>query len=183
MNTFGYTFGYPRISTFEQNLTRQLKLFNTLGIPENRYLPFVDKISGLDFERPGLNKLKMEVEKGDTVYIYDFSRLGRSSKKLKEEIDWFIKKGIKIISHKEDLILTELNEETMKMWCSQIEMDSIILKERLELGRVENDKMGGRPKTTDKKIERVKKLIGEGNTIKDSCNIVGISMKTYYRNK
>ena len=183
MRTYGYTYGYPRVSTFEQNLTRQYKLFDKLGIPEENYKPYIDKISGLDFERPGLNKLKMEIERGDTVYIYDFSRLGRSSKVLKSEIDFFKRKGVNVISHKEDLELTNLGEETLRMWIGQIEMDSLILKERLEIGRIENNKMGGRPKIKDKDIERVRKYVSEGNTIKDSCDMVGISEKTYYRNR
>ena len=181
MKEFGYIFGYARVSTFEQNLTKQLELFKQLNIPED-YI-YTDKISGFDFERRGLDKLKMEVERGDTVYIYSFSRLGRSSQKLKEEIEWFKRKGIKIVSHKENLELTNLSEDAMKMWCGQIELETVLLKERLELGRLESEKMGGRPKIKMKNIERVRKLIADGYTIKDSCDIVGISVKTYYNYK
>ncbi|MDR2571543.1 MAG: recombinase family protein [Oscillospiraceae bacterium] len=178
MKEYGYFFGYARVSTFEQNLTKQLELFKLLNIADE-YI-YTDKISGNDFERPGLNELKMEVERGDTVYIYSFTRLGRSAKKLKEEIEWFKKKGIKIISHKENLELTNLGDEAMKIWCAQIELETILLKERLELGRIESEKMGGRPKVRINDIKRVIKMVADGKTVKHSCDIVGISPKTYY---
>lgn len=70
------TFAYIRVSTQEQNETRQLDKMIDLGISERDI--FVDKASGKDFNRPQYQALKSSLRKGDLVYVDALDRLGRN---------------------------------------------------------------------------------------------------------
>lgn len=69
-------YGYARVSAQDQNVTRQMDAFASLGI-ESRFI-FVDKRSGKDFEREAYKKLLKKLKKGDTLYVKSIDRLGRS---------------------------------------------------------------------------------------------------------
>jgi predicted site-specific integrase-resolvase len=49
------TYGYIRVSSIDQNEDRQLDAMSALGIPRANI--FMDKLSGKDTARPGLQKL------------------------------------------------------------------------------------------------------------------------------
>ena len=91
--------GYVRVSTVDQNEARQLEAFKDL----NLYKIFVEKISTRESNRPMLRQLMEYIRDGDTVYIKDFSRLARSTKDLLDITESLSKKGVKIVSLKENL--------------------------------------------------------------------------------
>lgn len=70
------TMGYCRVSSLDQNATRQLRKMKSLGI-DDRYI-FIDKQSGKDFNRPEYQLMKRFCEKGDLIYIDSLDRLGRN---------------------------------------------------------------------------------------------------------
>lgn len=70
------TMGYCRVSSIEQNLTRQILKMRSLGI-EERYI-FVDKQSGKDFNRQEYQLMKRFCDEGDLVYVDSLDRLGRN---------------------------------------------------------------------------------------------------------
>ena len=85
-------YGYARVSTKEQKLDRQL-------IELAKYVPdkediIVDEISGRHFERPNYQALRRFVRTGDTIYIKSLDRFGRNKKMIKEELQYFKKKGV-----------------------------------------------------------------------------------------
>ena len=69
-------FGYIRVSTKDQNIERQLAKMLELGIQERDI--FIDKMSGKNFDRPAYQALKLQLRKGDLVYIDALDRLGRN---------------------------------------------------------------------------------------------------------
>ena len=69
-------FGYIRVSTKDQNIDRQLAKMVELGIQERDI--FIDKMSGKNFDRPSYQALKIQLRKGDLVYIDALDRLGRN---------------------------------------------------------------------------------------------------------
>lgn len=77
------TFGYVRVSTKDQNIDRQIVAMQVLGINERDI--FIDKASGKDFDRPQYQALKVQLRKGDLVYISSLDRLGRNSDSIKKE--------------------------------------------------------------------------------------------------
>lgn len=92
--------GYIRVSTVEQNETRQIK-----DLKENAKVEkvFMDKLSGKDTNRPALNELIDFVRAGDVVVVSEYSRLARSTKDLLGIIETLTTKGVTVISMKEKL--------------------------------------------------------------------------------
>ena len=72
--------GYARVSTMEQNETRQLHSFE--GYTEKIKKVFIDKLSGKNTDRPQLQAMLSYVREGDVVVISDFSRLARSTRDM-----------------------------------------------------------------------------------------------------
>ena len=94
-------YAYIRVSTVEQNESRQLEAMKQYDIPEENY--FIEKISGKNMARPELQKLLATVKDGDTIHIHDFSRLSRSVADLLNIIDELNAKGVNLVSNKENL--------------------------------------------------------------------------------
>lgn len=69
-------YGYVRVSTKEQNESRQLIALNDFGISNSHI--YVDKQSGKDFDRPNYKKLVRKLKKDDTLVIKSIDRLGRN---------------------------------------------------------------------------------------------------------
>lgn len=59
-----------------------------------------DNISGSEFERPGLERMKRDILAGriDMVVIKDLSRLGRNNAKTLQMIDFFEENGIRVLT-------------------------------------------------------------------------------------
>ena len=64
-------YGYARVSTRQQDLSRQLDLLDRYEC--NKI--YTEKISGVRANRPELNKLKKRVKENDKIIIESFSRL------------------------------------------------------------------------------------------------------------
>lgn len=93
---------YVRVSTVEQNEARQVEALKVHDIEKW----FIEKVSGKDMNRPELKKMLEFVREGDTVYIHDFSRLARSTKDLLDIVEGLQKKGVHLVSNKENLDTT-----------------------------------------------------------------------------
>ncbi len=70
------TYAYARVSSQDQNLSRQLDAFISYGI-EHKYI-YSDKKSGKDFERENYKKLLKKLKKDDLLIIKSIDRLGRN---------------------------------------------------------------------------------------------------------
>lgn len=91
---------YVRVSTIEQNEARQIEALEKHGIEKW----FTEKVSGKNTtDRPELNNMLDFVREGDTVYIHDFSRLARSTKDLLEIVEQLNRKGVHLVSNKENV--------------------------------------------------------------------------------
>lgn len=91
-------YGYARISTDLQDLTRQKTKLVENGVAEENI--FVDIGTGKDFNRPQLRKLvDKTIQSGDTIYICSLDRLGRDTRKIEEEYNLITNtRGCTIIS-------------------------------------------------------------------------------------
>ncbi|MDU3018600.1 MAG: recombinase family protein [Clostridium perfringens] len=90
---------YVRVSTVEQNEDRQLEGLKTYNIEKW----FTEKISAKDTNRPQLKAMLEFAREGDTIYVWDFSRLARSTKDLLELVETMEAKGVHFKSIKENL--------------------------------------------------------------------------------
>lgn len=91
-------FGYARISTDLQDLTRQKTKLVESGVAEENI--FVDIGTGKNFNRIQLRKLvDKTIKQGDTIYICSLDRLGRDIRGIEEEYNLITnKRGCTLIS-------------------------------------------------------------------------------------
>lgn len=68
--------GYCRVSSIDQNETRQILKMKALGI-DDKYI-FVDKQSGKNLDRPEYQLMRRFCEEDDLIYIDSLDRLGRN---------------------------------------------------------------------------------------------------------
>ena len=94
-------YAYIRVSSVEQNEDRQLIAMRDLGITDSNI--FIDKQSGKNTARPGLQKLLTKVQSGDTVVVESVSRFARNTKDLLDLIDKLTAKGVEFVSQKEHI--------------------------------------------------------------------------------
>jgi len=85
-------FAYKRVSTGRQDLRRQEEAFKGISIDAS----YEDKVSGKNSDRPALNKLRLEVEPGDHVYVESISRLGRNVDDLRQLVQEFKEKDVTV---------------------------------------------------------------------------------------
>ena len=92
--------GYVRVSTVDQNESRQLVKMKEANVEKL----YIEKVSGKDIEgRPEFKSMLEFVRDGDTIYVHDFSRLARSTKDLLHITDFLAKKGVHLVSFKENI--------------------------------------------------------------------------------
>ena len=76
-------YGYVRVSTREQNESRQLVAMGDFGVAESNI--YLDKQSGKDFHRQAYRKLLKKLKPGDTLVIKSIDRLGRDYSEILEQ--------------------------------------------------------------------------------------------------
>lgn len=141
---------YVRVSTVEQNETRQIEGLQKYGIEKW----FTEKVSGKDTNRPELKKMLEFVREGDTIYIHDFSRLARSTKDLLEIVEQLNNKGVHLVSNKENI---DSSTPTGKLMLTMIgaiaefERQNLLERQRegIEIAKREGKFKGGQVKKID----------------------------------
>ena len=88
-------FGYARVSSREQNLDRQIMALKQYVNEENI---LTDKSSGKDLDRPAYQALKgaLGLREGDTLVITSLDRLSRNKTDIKNELQWFQQKKVRL---------------------------------------------------------------------------------------
>ncbi len=76
-------YGYIRVSTREQNESRQMAAMREAGVPANNI--YMDKQSGKDFEREGYRRMMRKLKPGDTLFVKSIDRLGRNYDEILEQ--------------------------------------------------------------------------------------------------
>lgn len=76
-------YGYARVSSRDQNLSRQLDAFAEFGVLSRNV--YADKASGKDFDRPAYKRLMAKLRRGDTLVIKSIDRLGRGYEEILAE--------------------------------------------------------------------------------------------------
>ena len=86
---------YARVSTKEQNLDRQIAAFVAMGAEEREII--TDKESGKSLDRPGYQALKNVIlREGDTLVVKSLDRLSRDKADIRNELQFFKDKGIRL---------------------------------------------------------------------------------------
>jgi len=111
--TTGKRVAYVRVSTIDQNEERQLEAMKPYNIDKF----FTEKASAKDTKRPELQAMLDYVRDEDVIYIKDFSRIARSTKDLLDLVEKLQRKGVKLISLKENI---DTNTSTGKLMLTMI---------------------------------------------------------------
>lgn len=93
-------FGYARVSTKGQDLTRQITALENAKCDKIYH----DKKSGKDMNRDELNKLLSMVRKNDTIVVTDIDRLGRNFTEISDLYDRLKKMGVSIVVLNQSLL-------------------------------------------------------------------------------
>ena len=141
MTITGQNIGYIRVSTIDQNTSRQLD--NNIEL----HRTFIDKCSGKDTHRPELNTMLEFVRDGDCVYIHSMDRLARNLLDLKNIVLNLTQKGVKVIFVKENLSFDNDSKNPMSNLLLNImgafaEFERELIKERQKEGIIQAKKQG-----------------------------------------
>lgn len=94
-------FAYIRVSSKEQNESRQVKAINEYVKKENIVIEdknvFIDKASGKSFDRPIYIDMKNRFRKGDVLLLKELDRLGRDMDDIKREWHSLVEGGVEIV--------------------------------------------------------------------------------------
>jgi DNA invertase Pin-like site-specific DNA recombinase len=88
------TIGYIRVSTQKQNLDVQRESMQKYGVDKL----YEEKASGRNTNRPILNEVIDYLREGDTLVIYDLSRLGRTVHQVMILVEYFFDHKIGFVS-------------------------------------------------------------------------------------
>lgn len=187
--------GYARVSSYEQNLGRQLSSLKDNGVDEI----FCEKISGKNLDRPELNKLINKIKEQDEIVVSSLDRLGRNS----NDIKWIMQQ---IKSKKATLTILDLpsfrgveNENLRELLNSLIidlfsyvaenERENILKRQKqgIEIAKKEGKYKGRKEKFTleSKELQGAIKMYHDKNNKKYTMDFIartnGMSKVTFYR--
>ena len=127
----GKNIAYVRVSTVEQNEARQREALKAFNIDKW----FVEKASGKDAKRPILQEMLEYIREDDTVYVEEFSRLGRSTADLLASVQRIEDSGAKFVSLKENFdTKTPAGKVQMTMMAAIAEFERAMILERQREG-------------------------------------------------
>ena len=174
--------GYIRVSTIEQNEERQVETLKDYNVEKW----YIEKASGKDTNRPKLQEMLDYVREGDTVYIYDFSRLARNTKDLLEIVEKLNNKEVHLISCTENFDTSTAVGKlmlTMLGAIAQFEREIILERQRegIAIAKAEG-KYKGKQKIKRDNFEKLYKLyLNRGITKVELAKQLHISRPTLDR--
>ena len=179
----GKNLAYVRVSTEEQNEARQLEALKNYNIDKT----FIEKVSAKNTDRPQFQEMLEYAREGDTIYVTDFSRLSRSTRDLLGTLEFLLKKGVKVISLKENLDSSSPQGRLMITMIGAInQFEREILLERQREG-IEIAKRKGKYRGR-KRIEKpnnwdtvIADYVVRKITAKKAMELLGLKTSTFYK--
>ncbi|MEK6190623.1 MAG: recombinase family protein [Carnobacterium alterfunditum] len=195
-------FGYARVSSKDQNLSRQLKELKAYGCEEI----YEEKESGKNFTRKIYQEMRKTLRSQDVVVVHDLSRFGRNKKEIKEEWEYLVSKKVDIVVLNMPILDTRKYKElegvgqlvsdiVLSLFSWLVEEERLRIRtaqrEGIKLAKIEG-KFKGRPikyraDTTNKNdrmvYDQIVKRLHQKESVMDIHNYTGVSRVTVYRIK
>lgn len=179
----GHKIGYIRVSTVEQNTTRQLD-----GLQLNKV--FTDKCSGKDANRPQLALMLDFMREGDVVFVHSMDRLARNLDDLRKLVNKITDKNVTVRFVKENLIFSKDDKNhianlMLSVMGAFAEFERSLIKERQLEGIAIAKKAGkyqGRTKTLNpEQVAEMKQMVMDRYKKVDIAKKFGIHRASIYR--
>jgi DNA invertase Pin-like site-specific DNA recombinase len=184
-----HTYVYVRTSTVKQLQDSQINAIENYVKEKNIKIDqwFKDVGSGKKTNRAELMKMIEKLRRGDTVIVWRFDRLSRSSQQLITIANEFKDKGVKFISINNNLDTS--TKEGMLFYTIMsgfAEYEAELIRERVEEGllaaRKNPDKIFGRPRKNEKQVQEAVDLYHlDKYTFEEIKERTGVSKTTIYR--
>ena len=190
------TFYYARVSSREQNLDRQIAVFDAMGAQERDII--TDKESGKDLDRRGYMALKTALlRRGDTLVVKSLDRLSRNKADIKNELQYFKDNGIRLkvldlpttmIDYPEgqEWIFDMVNNILIEVLGSIAEQERVTIHQRQAEGIAAAKAKGkhmGRPKA--EKPHNWEEVISQWRdgaiTAVEAMRLTGVKRSTFYK--
>jgi len=179
----GYSIGYARVSTLEQDEALQRDALVAVGCQR----VFVDKASGKLEHRPALDAMLAQLRPGDVVTVWRLDRLGRSLRHLIDVVSDLEARGVAFRSLTEALdTSTPGGKLTFHLFGALAEFERDLIRERTMAGLAAaraRGSVGGRPTVmTTEKIAVAKAMYASGDhDVAAIARVVGVSRASVYR--
>lgn len=178
----GQRIGYVRVSTFDQNVNRQLE-----GQALDRI--FTDKASGKDVNRPQLDAMLAFAREGDTIVVHSMDRLARNLDDLRKLVQSLTKRGIRIEFVKESLTFSGEDSPMANLMLSVMgafaEFERALIRERQREGIAVAKQRGayrGRKRSlSDEQLVELHSRVAAGERKASIARDLGISRETLYQ--
>lgn len=186
---------YVRASTKDQDASRALDMLK--NFTSVQHMEYIENESGTKLDRPVLNKLLDEAEKGDILLIESVDRLSRLKHDDFEILKQRIKdKGLKLVVHDlptthilsntddniTNAVMTVINNMLIDILATMARIDNDKRIERIKQGLARSGYKPTGKKANTAKHDRIKQLAINGNMTKEEiAKAVGCGVATVYR--
>jgi DNA invertase Pin-like site-specific DNA recombinase len=177
----GKRIGYIRVSTLDQNESRQLE-----GVQLDKR--FVDKASGKDTKRPQLQAALDYLRDGDVLVIHSMDRLARNLDDLRKIVTELTGRGVVVEFAKEHLTFTREDNSMSKLLLSVMgafaEFERSLIRERqregITLAKKAGVYKGRKPSLTPERVTQLRARVAAGEKKAALAREFGISRETLY---
>ena len=178
----GHDVGYIRVSSFSQNVERQLD-----GITLEK--TFEEKASAKDAKRPVLQDCLGYLRAGDCLHVHSIDRLARNLVDLQNIVISLNEKGVSVKFHKENLTFTGNNDNPMNKLMLQMmgafaEFERALIRERQKEGiakaKQKGKHIGRKPALNADQVEDIRKRAANGESKSNLAKEYGVARQTIY---
>src|SRR5271156_1503402 len=176
--------GYARVSTKQQDLTRQTKALKRLGCA----VVYADKASGKSMAgRPQLARALEDLDAGDELVIAEWDRATRSMWDGLQIIKAVMDAGasIKVLDRSYIELETPMGRGFMAMMSAMAEDERLRIIRRSHEGRqtaqAKGVRMAHKPKLTPHQQTEARRRLAKGEATRDLAKSYGVSVSTISR--
>jgi DNA invertase Pin-like site-specific DNA recombinase len=175
-------FGYIRVSTYDQNMDRQLD-----GVHLDKI--YKDAVSGKDTNRPELQKCISCLDAGDTLHVHSIDRLTRNLRDLLHLLEEMVMRGVTVKFHKEKLTFSSDASPFQTLHLQIIgavaEFERAFTRERqregIAIAKAKGKYKGRKSALSDTQVEEIALRLRNNECISHVAREYGISRQTVYR--
>jgi DNA invertase Pin-like site-specific DNA recombinase len=177
----GKRIGYVRVSTLDQNESRQLE-----GAQLDKR--FADKASGKDTKRPQLQTALDYLRDGDVLVVHSMDRLARNLDDLRKIVLGLTGRGVVVEFVKEHLTFTSDDNAMSRLLLSVMgafaEFERSLIRERqregIALAKRKGVYKGRKPSLTPERVKELRARVAAGEKKAALAREFGISRETLY---